>query len=118
MTQYDVAFWNLNKNGEIDEKTKALAEYAIARKVPILTKEDFENARFEETAFRTAMGYVVYGAGNSHVRNVVLGILRKNRECYVVKDMIDDTTQNSLEEMVKAGAKLITTQDVLNRKVI
>ncbi len=119
MPQYDIAFWNLNENKEeIDEKTKALADYATVKGLPILIEQDVENPGFEETAFRTAKEYVVYGNENGQLKKAVLGIQKMNRQCHVVKDTLNGTTKKALEEMTKAGAKLITTKRVLGGEII
>lgn len=128
MTKYDIAFWNLNGNekeidGKIkdgknkDEKTEALARYATARDMPILTEQDVENPRFEETAFRTAKEYVVYGNENGQLKKAVFGIQKMNRQCYVVKDMVNGISESALEELTKTGAKLIMFKDVLEGKI-
>jgi nicotinamidase/pyrazinamidase len=65
---------------------------------------------------------VVYGvATDICVRAAVLGMQARTILCYVVEDAIrgifPDKTQQALEEMVKAGAKLVTTKDVLEGKI-
>ncbi len=62
---------------------------------------------------------VVYGVATDYcVKAAVLGMQKRGIQCYVVKDAIrgvsPETTRESLEEMVNAGAKLIKTERVLN----
>jgi len=64
---------------------------------------------------------VVYGVATDYcVKAAVLGMQQRDIQCYVVKDVIKgvapETTQQALEEMVKAGAKFITTKQVLEGK--
>lgn len=65
---------------------------------------------------------VVYGVATDYcVKAAVLGMQNRNIQCYVVEDAIKgvflDKTKLALEEMVNAGAKLITTKDVLEGKI-
>ncbi|HJX05324.1 MAG TPA: isochorismatase family cysteine hydrolase [Candidatus Nanoarchaeia archaeon] len=65
---------------------------------------------------------VVYGVATDYcVKAAVIGMQKRGIQCYVVKDAIaavsPDTGEKSLEEMVKSGAKLITTQEVLENKM-
>ena len=65
---------------------------------------------------------VVYGvATDICVRAAVLGMQQRNVQCYVVEDAIKgvfaDKTKTALEEMAKAGAKFVTTKEVLEGKV-
>lgn len=65
---------------------------------------------------------VVYGvATDICVRAAVLGMQDKNMQCYVVEDAIKgvfaDKTKQALEEMTKAGAKFVTTKNVLEGKL-
>src|SRR4030042_4448071 len=65
---------------------------------------------------------VVYGVATDYcVKAAVLGMQKRGIKCYVVKDAIaavsPDTGEKSLEEMVKSGAKLITTKEVLENKM-
>jgi len=65
---------------------------------------------------------VVYGvATDICVRAAVLGMQARTIQCYVVGDAIrgvfPDKTQQALEEMVNAGAKLVTTKEVLGGKI-
>lgn len=65
---------------------------------------------------------VVYGVATDYcVRAAVLGMQKRNIQCYVVEDAIKgvfpDSTKTALEEMVNAGAKLVTTKQVLEGKI-
>jgi nicotinamidase/pyrazinamidase len=65
---------------------------------------------------------VVYGVATDYcVKAAVLGMQKRGIRCYVVKDAIatvtPETGKSALEEMVEAGAKLITTDDVLANKM-
>lgn len=65
---------------------------------------------------------VVYGVATDYcVKAAVLGIQERNIQCHVIEDAIKGvektTTQQALEEMAKAGAKLITTKEVLGGKI-
>jgi nicotinamidase/pyrazinamidase len=65
---------------------------------------------------------VVYGvATDICVRAAVLGMQQRDIQCYLVTDAIKgvfpDKTQKALEEMVKAGAKLITTKNLLEKTI-
>ena len=62
---------------------------------------------------------VVYGVATDYcVKAAVLGMQKRGIQCYVVKDAIKgvapDTTKLALEEMAEAGAKFVTTDDVLD----
>jgi len=66
---------------------------------------------------------VVYGVATDYcVKAAVLGMQKKGIQCYVVEDVIKgvapETTKKALEEMTKAGAKLITIKEVLGGKII
>ncbi|MBN2459099.1 cysteine hydrolase [Candidatus Woesearchaeota archaeon] len=61
---------------------------------------------------------VVYGVATDYcVKDAVLGMQKRGIQCYVVKDAIAAVTTKTgkaaLEKMVKAGAKLVKTKDVL-----
>jgi nicotinamidase/pyrazinamidase len=61
---------------------------------------------------------VVYGVATDFcVKAVVLGLQQRGIQCYVVKDAIKgvfpESTKSALEEMAKAGAEFVTTNDVL-----
>jgi len=61
---------------------------------------------------------VVYGVATDYcVKAAVLGMQKRGIQCYVVVDAIKgvspDTTRSALEEMVNAGAKFVTTKQVL-----
>lgn len=64
---------------------------------------------------------VVYGvATDICVRAAVLGMQTRNIQCYVVEDAIkgvfEDKTKLALEEMAKAGASFVTTQQILEAR--
>jgi nicotinamidase/pyrazinamidase len=66
---------------------------------------------------------VVYGVATDYcVKAAVLGMQKRGIQCYVVEDAIaavaPDTGRSALEEMLYAGAKMITTQDVLENRII
>ncbi len=65
---------------------------------------------------------IVYGVATDFcVRAAVLGMQQRGIQCYVVQDAIrgvfPDKSALALEEMARAGAKLVTTQDVLENKL-
>ncbi|MDO8622762.1 MAG: isochorismatase family protein [archaeon] len=65
---------------------------------------------------------VVYGVATDYcVKAAVLGMQKRNIQCYVVEDAIKgvfpESSQKALEEMTNAGAKLVTTKDVLNGRL-
>ncbi|MBU3912918.1 MAG: cysteine hydrolase [Nanoarchaeota archaeon] len=65
---------------------------------------------------------VVYGVATDFcVRAGTLELQNRGVQCYVIEDAVKgvfpDTTQKALEEMVAAGAKLITTKDVLEGRI-
>jgi nicotinamidase/pyrazinamidase len=65
---------------------------------------------------------VVYGVATDYcVKAAVLGMQKRNIQCYVVEDAIKgvfpDGAKTALEEMVNAGAKLVTTKQVLEGKI-
>jgi nicotinamidase/pyrazinamidase len=65
---------------------------------------------------------VVYGVATDYcVKAAVLGMQKQNIQCYVVEDAIKgvfpETTKTALEEMARAGAKFITTKDVLEGRI-
>lgn len=65
---------------------------------------------------------VVYGVATDYcVKAAVLGMQKRGIQCYVVEDAIaavtPETGKSALEEMVKSGAKLIKTKDVLENKM-
>jgi len=64
---------------------------------------------------------VVYGVATDFcVKAAVLGMQKRGVQCYVVEDAIKgvfpETTQKALEEMILAGAKFVTTKDILEEK--
>jgi len=126
---------NLNK--KIDEKSLNQAIKGIMdtnKIIPInydihrvyLEKQSYDvftNPNTSELLARAKVNEsVVYGvATDICVRAAVLGMQKKNIQCYVVKDAIKgvfpDKTKEALEEMVNAGAKLVTTKEVLEGKI-
>lgn len=65
---------------------------------------------------------IVYGvATDICVRAAVLGMQERKIQCYVVEDAIKgvfpDKTEQALEEMAKAGAKFVKTEDVIGGKI-
>jgi len=65
---------------------------------------------------------VVYGVATDYcVKAAVLGMQKRGIQCYVVEDAIaavtPETGKSALEEMVKSGAKLITTEEVLQNEM-
>jgi len=65
---------------------------------------------------------VVYGVATDFcVKAAVLGMQKRNIQCYVVQDVIrgvfPDKTQQALEEMANAGARFVVTKDVLEGKI-
>ena len=88
----------------------------------ILEKQSFslfENVN-AETLFRkiSADQYVVYGVATDYcVRGAVLGLLKLNAKVNLVEDAIapvdEKTGRAALEEMVSAGARLVTTAEVI-----
>lgn len=65
---------------------------------------------------------VVYGVATDYcVKAAVLGMQQRGVQCYVVEDAIKgvfvETTTKALEEMISAGAKLVTTKQVLEDKI-
>jgi nicotinamidase-related amidase len=65
---------------------------------------------------------VVYGVATDYcVKAAVLGMQQRGIKCYVVEDAIKgvfpESTKNALEEMVNAGARLVTTKDILGGKI-
>jgi len=83
----------------------------------------FNNPAFKKFLdFTEVKEAVVYGVATDYcVKAAVLGMQQRGVQCYVVKDAIaavsPDTGEKSLEEMVKSGAKLITTKGVLENKM-
>ena len=64
---------------------------------------------------------IMYGVATDFcVRAAVLGMQQRGIQCYVVEDAIkgvfQDKTKEALEEMVNAGAKFLTTKEVLEGK--
>lgn len=65
---------------------------------------------------------IVYGVATDYcVKAAVLGMQRLGINCYVVEDAIrgvfPESTKTALEEMAAAGAKFVTTRDVLEGRV-
>lgn len=65
---------------------------------------------------------VVYGVATDYcVKAAVLGMQQRGIQTYVVEDAIKgvfpETTKTALEEMLAAGAKLVTTKDVLEGRL-
>ncbi len=64
---------------------------------------------------------VVYGVGIESIRAAVIGMQARRIQCYVVEDAImgisPETTKSALEKMVKAGAKLVKTKNVLEGEI-
>lgn len=80
----------------------------------------FTNPYFEEALKKAEINEaVVYGvATDCCVKAAVLGMQARGIQCYVVEDAVagvePETTKSALEEMLKAGAKFVKTQEVLN----
>jgi nicotinamidase/pyrazinamidase len=65
---------------------------------------------------------VVYGVATDYcVKAAVLGMQQRGIQCYVIEDAIKgvfpESTKSALEEMIKAGAKFVTTKQVIERKI-
>jgi nicotinamidase/pyrazinamidase len=65
---------------------------------------------------------VIYGVATDFcVKAAVLGMQKQNIQCYVVEDAVrgvfPDKTKQALEEMARAGAKFVTTKDVLEGRL-
>lgn len=79
----------------------------------------FTNPNAEELLKRANVTEaVVYGVATDYcVKAAVLGMQKRGIQCYVVEDAIKgvspDTTKSALEEMVNAGAKFVTTKEVI-----
>jgi len=63
---------------------------------------------------------VVYGVATDYcVKAAVIGMIHRNIETYVITDAIKGITpegeKTALDEMVRQGAKLITTEEVLKK---
>lgn len=80
----------------------------------------FTNPAFSAFLKRyTVKEAVVYGVATDYcVKAAVLGMQKMGIQCYVVKDAIRGvaipTTAVALKEMRKAGAKFVTTEDILS----
>lgn len=76
------------------------------------TIDIFTNLETEEAIMKTANKYIVFGVATEYcVKEVVLGMLKRNIQVYVVMDAIKgvakETTEEALCEMIRAGAKFI-----------
>jgi len=65
---------------------------------------------------------IVYGVATDYcVKAAVMGMQQRGIQTYIVEDAIKgvtpETTKSALEEMAKAGAKFVTTKDVLGGRV-
>lgn len=65
---------------------------------------------------------VIYGVATDYcVKAAVLGLQKMKVRCYVVTDAIKgvfpESTKTVLEEMAKAGAKFVTTKEILEGKI-
>ena len=84
------------------------------------TYDVFTNGQIRETL----QGYgvteaIVYGVATDYcVKAAVIGMQRCGIQCYVVEDAIagvsPETTQKAIFEMKEAGAKFVTTKDILS----
>lgn len=84
----------------------------------VFTNKEFEYVLRQEQVTEA----VIYGVATDFcVKAAVLGMQQRNIQCYVVEDAIrgvfPDKTQQALEEMVRARARLVTTKDVLEGKL-
>lgn len=83
----------------------------------------FTNPNCEEFLKRLKVNQaVVYGVATDYcVKAAVLGMQRRGIKCYVVEDAIKgvapDTAKSALDEMVKAGAEMVKTKDVLEGRI-
>lgn len=84
------------------------------------TIDVFTNAYFKDfLKFSGIDEAIVYGVATDHcVRAAVLGMQERGVQCYVVEDAVkgidEEGSKLALEEMVRAGAKLTTTDNVLD----
>lgn len=84
----------------------------------IFTNPDFEKYLSQNKISEA----IVYGvATDICVRAAVLGMQKRNVQCYIVEDAIKgvfpDKTKDALEEMLEAGAKFTRTKDVLEGRI-
>lgn len=83
----------------------------------------FTNPNFERTLLRREVKEAaVYGVATDFcVKAAVLGMQQRGVQCYVVEDAIrgvfPDKTKEALEQMTRAGARLVTTKQVLEGRV-
>jgi len=102
--------WSLVKNKQI---------YFEKQSYDVFTNPSFQ-VFLEQAKINEA---VVYGVATDYcVKAAVLGMQQRRIQCYVVEDAIKgvfpDKTKEALEEMAKAGAKFVTTKDVLEGRII
>jgi len=114
--KYDFAFWNLLKNPS-NRKLEDLENYAKLRQIPVLNYNQANDPDFSKTVFRTAKEYVIIGDNYNEVKKTVQTIT-KNRAAHVITDTLENISQKELEELKELGAKLVTTSEVLNRKIV
>jgi nicotinamidase-related amidase len=83
----------------------------------------FTNPNAEELLKRAEVTEaVVYGVATDYcVKDAVLGMQKRGIQCYVVEDaikgVVPEETESALEEMAKAGAEFVETEDVIGGKI-
>jgi len=118
---------NLDKGKDESELRYALRAFKHSKEYGLFFEKQhndiFTNPIFERFLRKADIKKaVVYGVATDYcVKAAVLGMQQRGVQCYVVEDAIaavsSDTGEKSLEEMVKSGAKLITTKGVLENKM-
>jgi nicotinamidase/pyrazinamidase len=99
-------------------ETRGRGKYFEKQSCDVFTNPEFE-AYIRYQGVKEA---VVYGVATDFcVKAAVLGMQQRGIECYVVEDAIKgvfpESTKKALEEMARAGAKLVTTKQVLEGRL-
>lgn len=136
--EYDTGIYLENQLKDTSKINKDLAGYANLLNLPrnrnapphtqgiYFEKQSYDvftNPAFEEFLDLLRVDEaVVYGVATDYcVRAAVLGMQDKGVQCYVVEDAIrgvaPNTTKEYLEKMLTAGAKFVTTKQVLEERL-
>ncbi len=109
------------KNTKGQEKiipTKIRETYFEKQHYDVFTVPEFEPF-LKSSRVREA---IVYGVATDYcVKAAVLGMQQRGIQTFVVEDAIKgvtpETTKSALEEMTKAGAKFVTTKQILEERI-
>ena len=107
------------KNRLVNNRLKNLyGLYFEKQNIDVFTNPGFE-LFLEKAGVKEA---VVYGVATDYcIKADVLGMQKRDVQCYVVEDAIKginpETSKEALDEMIDSGARLVRTEDILRGKL-